>query len=807
VLCFKDADCAAGGKCNKPLPLEFGLRQPPTLAGIFRNHSTFVVDGLGRKVINDQTLPDYAERWKTAKTPNRPVDLVLQECFGGGFPKPADPATLASAAAWYEPANNKQFDAFGGCSDDATRKCLADGDCAAGATCTNPKVVPSPLPGGCSNFPQARCLRDLDCQGSCTAGLVGNGCAEDTDCGVCSNDAKRGCFTNQDCRKGTCNQPAAGSCSRTATCTAPRPGSGMCGNLLEFKVGLRCLQDSACESGKRCRKTGKTCQANANCGAGDICAQPNPGECVAAGPGRCSNDATRLCLEDTVCLGGGRCTNPAPKPLVRGLDNFTRAWRQSANDPNRLASGFLDHFGAAASGVNASIAPDPFSRTDLPYCPEHPQYRSLDGAANGANDARTLRSPDPNDNTKLYAILAAWGRPEPRHEANIARVYNTLLVRYGVPSTHIVLLYGNLPSGTRIGNYPARADGQPALLGGLSPDAANDDSVVNPNDAQGFLVDGPTNRRTLTYAMQGGYYPANDQPGATDRLLLYFTGHGGHAFGVLSPAKKGGLPDTTKAEYLLAIQKDCQSGLAAIQAALVPPELNQPDMSVLLEIATRGPFDLTTYPDLALKIDAESGAEYDLGRFADHPEWLISSEGITDEWPGTVPHSFTTYYQIGIPVGYLTDDDPGAENATIVLDGVNDAFFSVNKVTGIYLTAGEIGIWNILPEDYVSLRFMNSSTMTWAPPRIDTTVYDVAYKRSAGGFDGDFSGFSAAACGVTTTTFAASGAGNPPVGSLDLWLVRARTNTGVTAESWDEGGSQLETRDDPPTGVPPDVCP
>jgi hypothetical protein len=207
------------------------------------------------------------------------------------------------------------------------------------------------------------------------------------------------------------------------------------------------------------------------------------------------------------------------------LDNFTRAWRDSAISviPQDMVDLFLD--AAMGSPVGAplvirdSFAPLGADFTCTPpfinngTC-EFPQYESP-GFFFGPNDQRDLGDLIVPQIGRQYVILVAWDNPNPRHQVNIIRLYQLLTNLYKVPNGHIAVLYGN-PAPAFIGPFPA--------IGGGS-------GINDPARLPAVIVDGPNDLATWIAALNGVFFtdgglPYQQRPG--DRLLVYNTGHGGH---------------------------------------------------------------------------------------------------------------------------------------------------------------------------------------------------------------------------------------------------------------------------------------
>ena len=192
------------------------------------------------------------------------------------------------------------------------------------------------------------------------------------------------------------------------------------------------------------------------------------------------------------------------------LDNYTRAWRDAAS--TRSANGFLDWYQSAVTGTGifTGVRKDPFA--SVPEAPntEHPMYATADNPTGGVNDKRTLMN-NPSG-PKQYAILVAWDKPNPRHVANLARIYWLLQNQFNVPLDNIVTLLDNQKLGNSSVNYNFL-----------------DSAISGP-----VFFDGNNQRATWLKALKGvlfstaGVVNGSNIPGPNDKLFIYNTGHGLH---------------------------------------------------------------------------------------------------------------------------------------------------------------------------------------------------------------------------------------------------------------------------------------
>lgn len=107
----------------------------------------------------------------------------------------------------------------------------------------------------------------------------------------------------------------------------------------------------------------------------------------------------------------------------------------------------------------------------------------------------------------------------------------------------------------------------------------------------------------------------------------------------------------------------------------------------------------------------------------------------------------------------------------------------------------------------------DTNSLSWSA-QSGVTSYDIAYTRFTGThFGGDFTTFvEPGACGANTsscaqadTSYDMSCKGTPLPGQLDMWVVRGHC---VTCSTWNEGGSQVGSRDaGGATPIPPMICP
>jgi autotransporter-associated beta strand protein len=205
--------------------------------------------------------------------------------------------------------------------------------------------------------------------------------------------------------------------------------------------------------------------------------------------------------------------------VTRRVDNFTRAWRDSAK--SFPMDGMLNHFNDAANGRPNAINKDPFSPVRPAGAPvEFPQYESPDMAGGAMpNDTRRLGD---EVGRRQFAIVVEWNRPSARHTINNLRLYDTLTSTYNIPPGHIVVLFNN-PAPATIGPF----------LGPINPSDPN--GLLSPAVAGGMPRAAPVNasntRANWLAALAGNFFTeANGQrtqPMPGDKLFIYNTGHGG----------------------------------------------------------------------------------------------------------------------------------------------------------------------------------------------------------------------------------------------------------------------------------------
>ena len=189
------------------------------------------------------------------------------------------------------------------------------------------------------------------------------------------------------------------------------------------------------------------------------------------------------------------------------LDNFTRAWRESADGFS--TDGMLTHFLTASYGAQADDSTADASSHVIQKSPhavpsikgaglqeELPQYLSPDATIGGTNDARKLSDSD-------YALIIQWDAAvNTRHEVNLQRI-RASLNSAGIADSNIVVL-SPLGSGGSISMRTV--DGE--SLASLSVTGTND--MTNWQDA-----------------ISGNSAIWNATIAANSRLFVYNTGHGG----------------------------------------------------------------------------------------------------------------------------------------------------------------------------------------------------------------------------------------------------------------------------------------
>lgn len=202
--------------------------------------------------------------------------------------------------------------------------------------------------------------------------------------------------------------------------------------------------------------------------------------------------------------------------LPRTVDNFTRAWRETSAAFNGAGPIFqanlLDNFETARKGLallpgpvipNYAIRQDPWAPGGNTIGVEYPQYNSSGAGADGRN----LGNED-------YAILVAWDIPDARHGINIRRMYDTLTKVYGLPANHIAVLYP--------GALGATIPIEPSDLSGLGA------APVTSMNQDGNILGVPVKNLDWITALAGLNFGAGPAIGSS-HLLVYNTGHGGHA--------------------------------------------------------------------------------------------------------------------------------------------------------------------------------------------------------------------------------------------------------------------------------------
>lgn len=204
------------------------------------------------------------------------------------------------------------------------------------------------------------------------------------------------------------------------------------------------------------------------------------------------------------------------------FDNFTRAYRESAY---RYPLGGMDtnymiaSAGAAAGpgGNPPAINGDPSSSLVAPVgvASSNSAY-----AATSANAGLRRLNQAANGLGQRFAVLVLWDQADLRHQANLQRMYRTL-VNSGVPTSRITIL-------------------TPNAMNPADPVTSQQLPIEDPNDPLfipsilGTRVHGNT-RQDWADAIAGKHFftgpGPNDYytPTANDSLFIYNTGHGGHS--------------------------------------------------------------------------------------------------------------------------------------------------------------------------------------------------------------------------------------------------------------------------------------
>ncbi|MDD5043118.1 MAG: hypothetical protein PHD51_00405 [Patescibacteria group bacterium] len=214
---------------------------------------------------------------------------------------------------------------------DCLDKCLANGQCQySGAACAAdencwPICNLGEEGGACSNDPAEVCLRSQDCWSACQ--LIPQGCSADSDCfipqvcrsGVCVNlcatdadcsDEEKcldgicviGCSTDADCPTGSC---VGGACEE----------KGRCGVSDE-----ECLKDSDCPANvcvdAECSLSGDVCGDNLQCPVNNCDLRY----------GRCSDNESKVCVEDSDCGIFAYCEKEVGIKLIYDEEKNVIGW-------------------------------------------------------------------------------------------------------------------------------------------------------------------------------------------------------------------------------------------------------------------------------------------------------------------------------------------------------------------------------------------------------------------------------------------------------------------------------------------------
>jgi len=345
---------------------------------------------------------------------------------------------------------------------------------------------------------------------------------------------------------------------------------------------------------------------------------------------------------------------------TRRVDNFTRAWRDSAK--SIPMDGMLSHFNDAANGRPNAINKDPFSPVRPAGAPvELPQYESSDMAGGATpNDARRLGN---EAGHRQFVVLVEWALPNARHTINNLRLYDTLTSVYNIPPGHIAVLFNNPAPGT-IGPF----------LGPINPSDPN--GLLPPAVAGGMPGAAPVNasntRANWLAALAGNSFTeANGQktqPMPGDKLFIYNTGHGGltrNALGVGGQfsADAGGLG----VRYLVSIANGfdvSSTGDPTIDSSIT--DVTDAGNVDLLQLS----FRKTVPSDVRLRING-----LDLGFLAD--DFTDPSLALPLDPFVTEP---TVSYQLSLSHALLGLDSDTTTIDLLTLSGISDTLFGLIAV-------------------------------------------------------------------------------------------------------------------------------
>lgn len=219
------------------------------------------------------------------------------------------------------------------------------------------------------------------------------------------------------------------------------------------------------------------------------------------------------------------------------LENFTSSWLVSATSkPN---AGMRE----IAYRARERDWTGPVNKVDFnPKYPETPRYVSSDVTPGGANDLRQLQQAGSG---RLFTAIGVFGLADKiaeRHRTNAGRVLR--LVRARSAPDQVTGLLGDGTAGFAAG------------VKILAPD-----TLATPALAVGAANTTPG----LTSALTGAAFGKAAEPG--DRLLLYFTGHGGRAVyerfrdGTIDSTPQDGVPDGVRIYVRLPVLEQRESGI------------------------------------------------------------------------------------------------------------------------------------------------------------------------------------------------------------------------------------------------------
>ena len=374
-------------------------------------------------------------------------------------------------------------------------------------------------------------------------------------------------------------------------------------------------------------------------------------------------------------------------PTSPSLDNYTRAWRDAASA--RSGKGFFDWYQSAVTGTglfNGSVSKDPFASPAEGANLEHPMYATPDVPTGGANDTRTLihNAAGPQQ----YAILVAWDQPDPRHVANLARIFWLLRNQFNVPGDNIVTLLDNQVLGNTSVNYKFL-----------------DSAISGP-----VFFDGNNRRPTWIRALKGvlfataGTVDGTNIPKSTDKLFIYSTGHGLEMVNGRAVAHNVGDPPGTMTASLNLTGDGFTTGVSFTNA--VASSVMDTNGNVLLQLQLSQQIN----PDALISVQGVATASAGIALVTD-PTRVYNYNGLVDN---------AVTYQVELSEYALS---LAATNLTLSLSGLQSPYVTSNLVLMTSFIGGDqelvynhLGLTPKPPSLSIAPTTTNSLAISWPSP-------------------------------------------------------------------------------------------